>query len=312
MTKIALTGKEKIKRVSLMGKISRFLAITLSFSIWGLPAWGGDPFRTKDPRDIGEKTEEGFKTLFEQGNYKQAKTELIKAESAQESDPLTYAMIASLAYTEEDWETMKVYAQKTIKRAEELKNKDPLRSNLYLAVGNFLEGAYIYNQEDPVAAVNNLPAVFQYLDQAQARDANDPELNLIKGYLDLFLAVNLPFSTPEDAIARFQNYAAPNYLVYRGLAVAYRDLDQPDKALPFVDQAIKLTPDNPELYYLKAQILRKQDKDGKSLSIQQTALQYFDQALAKADQLPQFILKSLRSERNRTLQRIEKLSQSPN
>lgn len=290
-------------------KLSTLLVVGFSLSIWALPGWAGDPFRSQNSRDIGDKTEGAFKTLFEQGNYKQAKNELVEAEKGNENDPLTYALRASLAYTEEDWQNMKLYAQKTISSAEKLKNTDKLRSNLYLAVGNFLEGAYTYNQEDPVAALNKLPVVFDYFDGAEAIAPNDPELNLIKGYLDLFLAVNLPFSTPEQAITRFQSYGAPNYLVYRGIAVAYRDLDKPSKALPFVEQALKITPDNPELYYLKAQILRKEDKDGKSLDTQKTALQYFDQALAKADQLPPFILKSLRNERDRTENRIEKLSQ---
>lgn len=286
------------------------MVVGLSLSLWGFPAWAGDPFRTQNARNIGDKTEGAFKTLFEEGNYKQAKNELIEAEKAKENDPLTYALRASLAYTEEDWQNLKIYAQKTIKSAENLKNTDALRSNLYLAVGNFLEGAYIYNQEDPVTALNKLPQVFDHFDAAEAIASNDPELNLIKGYLDLFLAVNLPFSTPEEAITRFQSYGAPNYLVYRGIAVAYRDLDKPNKALPFVEDAIKITPDNPELFYLKAQILRKQDKDGKNLETQKTALQYFDQALAKAEQLPPFILKSLRNERKRTENRIERLSQT--
>lgn len=293
-----------------MKKISTLLVVGLSLSLWGFPAWAGDPFRTQNARNIGDKTEGAFKTLFEEGNYKQAKNELIEAEKAKENDPLTYALRASLAYTEEDWQNLKIYAQKTIKSAENLKNTDALRSNLYLAVGNFLEGAYIYNQEDPVTALNKLPQVFDHFDAAEAIASNDPELNLIKGYLDLFLAVNLPFSTPEEAITRFQSYGAPNYLVYRGIAVAYRDLDKPNKALPFVEDAIKITPDNPELFYLKAQILRKQDKDGKNLETQKTALQYFDQALAKAEQLPPFILKSLRNERKRTENRIERLSQT--
>jgi hypothetical protein len=40
-------------------------------------------------------------------------------------------------------------------------------------------------------------------------DPNDPELNLITGYMDLMLAVNLPFSDPAQAIERLEKYGSP-------------------------------------------------------------------------------------------------------
>ena len=291
-------------------------AFTITLSLWGSPTLAGDPFRTTNPRNIGEKTEEAFSSIFQKGNYKKAKDYLIEAESEgkEEDEPLSHALRASLAYTEEDWDSLKNYASKTLKTAQDLVDKDPLRGNLYLAVGHFLDGTYIFEKEGAISALSKLQLVFKYLDEAEEKDSNDPELNLIKGYMDLLLAVNLPFSDPEQAIERLENYASPDYLVNRGIAVAYRDLDQYDKALKFVDQALKSTPENPELHYLKGQILRKQGrkeicKEGindNNLSLIERALKYFNQAWTKSEQLPKFIVKPLKRERDKTEKLIEK------
>ena len=64
---------------------------------------------------------------------------------------------------------------------------------------HFLDGAYVYNEKGALEAINKLQLVFKYLDRAEDVDPKDPELNLIKGYMDLLLAVNLPFSKPEQA-----------------------------------------------------------------------------------------------------------------
>ena len=271
------------------------------------PAFAKDPFRVNNPRDIGEHTETAFKTLFLMGDYKGSKTPLKLAEAEEPNEPLSYALSASLAFTEEDWETLKFYADKTLEAAEKLQAKDPVRGNLYLAVGHFLDGAYIYEKDGAFGAINKLQLVFKYLDLAEDRDPNDPELNLIKGYMDLLLAVNLPFSSPEQAIARFQAYAAPNYLVERGLAVAYRDLKQYDKALEFAQKALEKAPDNPEHYYLKAQILRKIGKKQSSIPILEDALEHFNIALSKSDRLPRFIVKPLEREKGQTIKKIAEI-----
>ena len=93
------------------------------------------------------------------------------------------------------------------------------------------------------------------------------------------LAVNLPFSDPSQAIERLQKYGSPPYLVERGIALGYRDLKNYSKAMEFVDRAIADAPNNPDLLYLKAQILVKQDK-------RKEALDFFQKALAKQAQLP--------------------------
>lgn len=176
--------------------------------------------------------------------------------------------------------------KKTLDYAKAIRNDDPLRSNLYLAVGNFLMGASEYQSKGAIAAITRLQAVFNYFDQAERIDSTDPELNLIKGYLNLFLAVNLPFSSPQQAIANLQTYASPQYLVNRGIALAYRDLGDYDLALTFVNKALESTPLNPELYYLKGQILRNKGQTDNNILVLEEAVKNFDIAIAKIDQLP--------------------------
>ena len=253
-------------------------AATILLSLWGMPAIAGDPFRTSNPRSIGDNTEAAFEAIFKDGDYQQARRFLSQAEVSESSEPLVYAMQASLAYIEQDWETLNRYASKTLQAAEKLEESDPLRGNLYVAVGHFLEGAYDFEERGPIGALAKLQKVFGALDEAKKLDPNDPELSLLTGYMDLMLAVNLPFTDPAQAVARLEQYGSPSYLAYRGIAVGYRDLKQYDKAMEFVDRALELTPDNPEVLYLKAQILVKQDRHQESLG-------FFQQALAKKAQL---------------------------
>lgn len=283
------------------------LSLTMIIGVSNSQVLAADPFRTENPRDIGKHTEQAFKTIFFEGDYKGVSQELQLAETQESDEPLAYAMLASLAYTERNWDNIQKYALKTLESAEKLSQSDPVRGNLYLAVGHFLDGAYVYEKQGALDAINKLQLVFKYLDQAEAEDPNDPELNLIKGYIDLLLAVNLPFSKPEQAIARFESYAAPNYLVERGLAVAYRDLEQYDQALKYVKSAIKIAPDNPEHYYLQGQILRQLGKRNNNVEILQQAQQNFEQALLKSSQLPDFVLKSLKRETRLTQEKIAEL-----
>jgi tetratricopeptide (TPR) repeat protein len=291
----------------------KYLAIALSstvaiLNLWSKPVWAGDPFRANHTRTISDRTEAAFNALFEEGNYPQAKNYLIEAESNPENEPLAHAMRASLAYTEKDWETLKNYAHKTLDAAKSLKNQDPLRGNLYLAVGTFLEGAYTFEKEGALGAITKLQQVFQYLDEAEKVDAADPELNLIKGYMDLILAVNLPFSNPDQAIERLEDYGSPDYLVARGIAIAYRDLKQYDQALKFVDRALSSTPDNPEIYYLKGQILYQQGKQNQDQNLFRQSLENFDKALAKSNQLPESVVKTLERERRNAQKKLDEVS----
>ena len=255
--------------------------VAIACTTFSLPALA-DPFRTTNPRAIDANTEAAFLALFADGDYQRANALL---RNAQTTEPLAYAMRASLAYLDQDWDALSANATRTRETAEQLVRRDRLRGHIYIAAGYFLEGAYtVATSSSTVAAtptvLSNLQEVFDNLDQAAEIAPNDPELNLIKGYMDLLLAVNLPFTSPNQAIERLESYAAPSFLVDRGLAIGYRDLEQLDNAIAAVDRALVATPNNPDLLYLKAQILVRQGKD-------QQSLEYFQQALTRESQLPQ-------------------------
>ncbi|MBD2315110.1 tetratricopeptide repeat protein [Desertifilum sp. FACHB-1129] len=275
--------------------------MVLSLSLFANSALA-DPFRSTQPQNIGQNTEAAFKAIFMEGNYPAAQQYLRQAEAAEPNEPLAYAMLASLAYREQDWESLKLYATKTRQTSERLVQNDPLRGNLYAAVGHFLEGAYDLVKQGTVRgapqALNKLQLVFRYLREAEKLAPNDPELNLLKGYMDLMLSVNLPFSNPAQAVDRLERYAAPSYLAYRGIAIAYRDLKDDAKAIEYVDRAIAQTPNNPELNYLKAQILTSQNQ-------RQEAGRYFQAALARPNLLPKNLVAQIFYEQCRNQNRID-------
>ncbi|HEY9807978.1 MAG TPA: Sll0314/Alr1548 family TPR repeat-containing protein [Halomicronema sp.] len=276
--------------------------LTIAFNLLATPLIAADPFRNNNPQPIGDKTEAAFKALFVEANYKQALDYIDEALLSEPNEPLAYAMKASLAYLTEDWGTLKTYATKTREMGEQLTASNPLRGNLYTAAGHFLEGGSALTEEGAVKAtpqaLAKLRQVFQYLDTAEKISPQDPELNLFKGYMDLILSVYLPFSEPSEAITRLQNYAAPGYLANRGIAVGQRNLKQYQQALQSIDSALKETPNNPEVHYLKAQILF-------SLKKYPEAKENFQLALAKPDQLPKNLVQQIYFEKCRNLNRID-------
>ncbi len=290
-------------------------AAALALSLWVNPTLAQDPFRATNQHQIGDKTEAAFIALFKDGNYTKAESYLQQAQSSEPNEPLVYALDACLAYTnKKDVNSLKSYSKKTLETAQQLIATDPLRGNLYVAVGHFLQGAAAVasegNLQGTPQALSELRQVYEYLDKAEAVSPNDPELNLVRGYMDLLLSVSLPFSSPEQAIARLEKYASPRYLAYRGLALGYRDLGQYPKALESIDQAIKATPDNPELFYLKAQILVKQGDSQKNPALFREALKNFDEAIKphKQAQLPDSLSKQIERERRKTAQRLDSSS----
>ncbi|YAI82760.1 MAG: Sll0314/Alr1548 family TPR repeat-containing protein [cyanobacterium endosymbiont of Rhopalodia sterrenbergii] len=292
--------------------LSISVACAVVLSIWGSPSLAGDPFRKENPRNIGGQTEAAFMAVFHEGNYSKAQIYLKEAVETEANEPLAHAMRASLAYSNGDLWSMNTYAQQTLTAAKQLIEKDPLRGNLYLAVGHFLEGAHTFKTKGAIGAVNKLPQVFSYLDEAEKQAPNDPELNLLKGYLDLILAVNLPFSSPEDAITRFQRYAAPDYMVSRALSAAYRDLKDYDKALESIDRALESNTENPEVQYLKGQILLNIGIKNQNSENLQEAFTYFEQAMIKVEQLPMSVQTSLRHDHNKVQLEMDKLATKPN
>ncbi|MFM6039263.1 MAG: Sll0314/Alr1548 family TPR repeat-containing protein [Sphaerospermopsis kisseleviana] len=286
-------------------------ATTLILNLWVNPSLAGDPFRSSEPHQIGDRTEAAFKAIFQQGNYPVAEDHLKKAIADEPDEPLAYALKASLAYTNQDLVGLEKYSKKTLEAGQKLIATNQLRGNLYTGVGNFLEGAVIITREGTVngasKAFTRLTKVYEYLDRAEAINANDPELNLIKGYMNLMLAVNLPFISPDQAIEQLEQNAAPGYLVDRGIALAYRDLKKYPQALKYVDRALKNTSDNPEIYYLKAQILYLQGNKEKSQNVVKEAIAYFEKALTKKSQLPASLVKQIESERNQAKNRLNNI-----
>lgn len=263
---------------------SGLMALSLSLGA-ALPSLAADPFRSNSAYEIGEHTQAAFEAIFKEGDYVTAEAALEQAEQAEANEPLVHAMIASIEYLKggNDLAEVARRADLTTAAAADLIESDPLRGHLYTAVGTFLKGAYVLKTEGVAKgtpqALSMLQTVFNSLDEAEAIDADDPELNLIKGYMDLMLAVNLPFSNPAEAIERMDAHGSPVYLAQRGIAVGYRDLEQYDAAMDAVNQAIAAAPTNPELMYLKAQIANR-------LGNQAESSQLYAEALTYADQLP--------------------------
>lgn len=261
-----------------------------------LSALAGDPFRPSDPHDIGDATEAAFEAFFYEGNYAEANSLVETAIAAEPGEPMNYAMAAALGYLNNDFNQLQTRAQQTKSAAEQLSATDPLRGHLYTAVGIFLEGAHVLQTQGIArgtpTALRMLQQVFRELDAAEAIDADDPELSLLKGFMDLLLAVNLPFANPDQAINRLQN-GYPAYLSQRGIAIGLRDLERYDEALSAVNQALEAAPENPDLMYLKAQILRRTANNEASLEL-------YEAALAYAGQLPESTVRQMRYEACKT------------
>ncbi|PSR18530.1 hypothetical protein C8255_06990 [filamentous cyanobacterium CCP3] len=243
-------------------------------------AQAGDPFRTTNPHDIGDQTEAVFNALFYEGNYTAAESLVGQAIAAEPDEPMNYAIAAALGYLNKDLNELADQARLTQQTATALKATDPLRGHLYTAVGIFMEGAHALQTQGIArgtpTALRLLQRVFSELEAAEKIDPNDPELSLLKGFMDLLLAVNLPFANPDQAIARLQN-GHPAYLTHRGIAIGMRDLGRYSEALAEVDKALAAAPENPDLLYLKAQILFLQQEYAASLPFYRSALTYADQ-----------------------------------
>lgn len=283
-------------------------AIALTLGSAARPA-AADPFRPDNPRPIGDRAEAAFDSLFERGDYPETRRILERAIVEEPGEPLNHALMAAMAFLDEDWAQLDASAAQTQAAAEALLASDPLRGHLYSAVGHFLKGssAWAKGGGGPLQGVPDalmaLSSVYRELDAAEAVDANDPELRLIRGYMDLMLATYLPFASLDDAVAQLER-ARPVYLVDRGLALAYRARDRYDEALAAADRAIAATPDNPELWHLKAQILHQMGKrDGGNLDQLQESAALFERVLAVRDRLPEEVIDHLEDNELRRVKR---------
>ena len=274
------------------------LLTAATLTVVATPVWAGDPFRSNSEHNIGPHAEAAFESFFREGDYVSAREALDLAKSSEADDPLVHSMTASMAYLDEDWDALAEEAALTRSTAETLLETDPLRGHIYSAVGIFMEGAHMMSTQGVArstpAALAMLQQVFSHIGEAEKIDNTDPELNLVKGFMDLMLAVNLPFSDPEKAIERLSQYGSPEYVAYRGIALGYRDLGQMADAMTAVDQALETAPENPELFYLKAQLHRRQQETDDSVAM-------FEKALEYAAQLPPSLARKIYKEKCRTL-----------
>ena len=274
--------------------ISASLLAALVSAVTAMPSFAADPFRSTNARDIGSETQKAFVLMFKEGNYVAAVKQLDVAVKTEANEPLLFALFASTFYAKEDYLAMQVAGKRVRANAEALKGKDNLRAYIYRAASDLIEAGYIVKTEGVSSAARALPlvqSVFDNIKQAQDIDPNDPELNLIKGYIDMLIASVLPLSDLETALSSLKQYAAPDYLKWRGIALAYRDARKPELALDAVNKAIAAAPNNPELTYLKGQVLWMQG--GSSIP---TAKKQFELALTKAKQLNPGLLSEIREQ----------------
>jgi tetratricopeptide (TPR) repeat protein len=244
------------------------------------------PMPAGSQKKPGANVEKAKEAMFRDGNYVKAKQYLDAALKTEPNEPLTYAMNALYPFSAGDYEKVREYGEKTSNAAIKLMKTNPMRGNLYQGVGFGILGAYEMKKANggALGALNKLQKVFEYMDKAKKLDPRNPELNLVKGYMDLLLAVNVPFSDTTQAIEQLKN-AEPKYLALRGMYVGYRDLKDYDKATTAINAAIKLAPQNPELTYYKAQLLGIRGREQQNDSDLKQSIELFEAAYQKSDRL---------------------------
>jgi tetratricopeptide (TPR) repeat protein len=274
-----------------MNRSLKFISVSLLTALITaatvMPSFAADPFRSQNARAIGSETQKAFELMFKDGNYTAAVKQLDLAVRTEANEPLLFALRASTFYAREDYLGMRVAGQRVRVNAEALKGKDNLRAYIYLAASDLIEAGYIVKTEGVSSAPKALPlvqSVFDNIQKAKDISPNDPELNLIKGYIDMLIASVLPLSDLETALESLKQYAAPDYL-------KWRDARKPDLALDAVNKALTSAPNNPELHYLKGQVLWMQ-----SDSNIPTAKKQFELALSKSKQLNPSLLDEIRGQ----------------
>jgi len=87
-----------------------------------------------------------------------------------------------------------------------------------------------------------------------------------------------------------------------------RDLKDFDQALTFANRAVESTPNNPEIHYLRGQILREKGMRDNNVEALEEALKSFDIAMAKIDQMPLGATQEpLRRDRTSTIEALAQL-----
>jgi tetratricopeptide (TPR) repeat protein len=257
----------------------------------------------------GSNVERAKEAMFRDGDYVRAKQYLNAALKTEPNEPLTYAMNTLYPFSAGDYEKVKEYGEKTSKAAEQLMKTNPLRGNLYQGVGLAILGAYEIKKPNggALGALSKLQKVFEYMDNARKIDPNNSELNMMKGYMDLLLAVNVPFSDANQAINQLKN-AEPRYLALRGMYIGHRDLKEYDKANKAINAALKIAPQNPELTYYKAQLLAIRGREQQNETELRDSIKLFESAYQKRDRLLLSTISQILSERCQAKAALTKVS----
>ena len=305
------------------GVLASALLLTLGSAA---PLFAADPFRSSNPA-VGEKTGEAFELIFRDSDYRGAQALLDEAAQGEADEPLLHTLQALLYYRAQennggaaaDWSPLNRYASQTQSAAASLKSSTDeqakLRGNLYLAMAEFLNGAYAISENGPVrgmsSALGKLRGIYSSMRTARQIDKDDPELNLVQGFLDLITSIYLPLSDTQAAIRKLESVRETNpeaaYLADWAMATGYRAMKKNDKALEAIDRALAAQPDHAEMSYLKAQILASQGDRAAAASL-------FKIALQKSETMPdnlvaQIFIEACRN--NRELNNIERNCDAP-
>ncbi len=302
---LALTTMMMLAQLSIVATISQFNPTISLAAASKKPAPAKTPkpnsnmiFPTSGNREKGSNVERAKEAMFRDGDYVKAKQHLDAALKTEPNEPLTYAMSTLYPFSLGDFEKVKEYGEKTSKAAEQLMPTNPLRGNLYQGVGLAIMATYELKKANggALGALGKLQKVFEYIDKAKKIDPNNSELSLIKGYMDLLLAVNVPFSDTSQAIDQLKN-AEPRYLALRGMYIGHRDLKEYDKASNAIEAALRIAPQNPELIYYKAQLLNIRGREQNNDNDLRESIKLFEVAYQKRDRLLLSTIAQILSER---------------
>jgi len=281
-----------------MPKLSCFALSLLTVTVMStaLPVWARDPFRTAKARSIPAETATAFDTLFRDGNFQGSLPQIERAIKANDSEPLAHTMGALVAFFRQDLNGMRQSGRLVKQRAQALLSKDKLRGHTYLAIADLIESAYLFKTEGISSVPRVLPLIQNVLDEmknAQRIDPTDPELNLLKGLMDILISsvstAVIPSTDVEASLTNLRQFSAPDYLKWGGIAVAYRDAKKTTLAMEAVDKALASAPNNPVLSYFKGQIFWVKGDIPE-------ARRYYLLTLSKAAQLPDQFIKDVLAE----------------
>jgi tetratricopeptide (TPR) repeat protein len=255
-------------------------------------ALAADPFRVGiKARTMGASLQSAFEDFFRDGKYQSSSQKLAKAQVENPNEPLVFTLLAATAYQNQQKDVFLLTLPKIRDASNRIATKDSARSHLYRGVAQGLEGYFLKD------SVTDLPKTLTYassmlleIDKAHNLSPNDPEINLFVGFINMVLGKH------DEALKNFQK-AGPPYLALRGQALVYRDTKDYANAQIAVDKAIAVAQQNPELFYLKAQILVLQKNPAE-------AMKYFNQAIKLGKELPADTLKQIDKERSAIVSQV--------